>query len=365
MIVSTSTEALTPEAQVLRDAYAALNRNDPTVFTALFADDIEHTEPTDFPGGGTHRGRDAVAALLAHHRGNWAEGTCEPQRFIVVGDHVIVVAHVHVRLKTETAWRDGDIADVFRFRNGKLTHWRTFTDEQQARAWAGISGSATDDLPTALDLRCADACAAICAAIRTLPSHATTPHVIAIDGASGSGKSTIATRVAAELAAALIPCDDFFAATVTRDQWAARTPAERAATAIDYARIRHEVLPPLLAGRPAVWRPFDFSAGERPDGTWPTAARQITVQPRPIIILDGAYSCGSCIADLITLTVLVECPTAIRHRRLAAREAPEFLTTWHARWDAAEHHYFTQTMPPERFALVIANHDSAGRAPHA
>ena len=105
----------------------------------MFDPHIEHTESDDFPGGGMHRRLEAVKALLSLHRGNWAEGACEPERFTVADDHVVVSASVHVRLKHETAWRDGRIADVFIFRNGKVTQWRTFADAQKAFAWAGIA----------------------------------------------------------------------------------------------------------------------------------------------------------------------------------------------------------------------------------
>jgi ketosteroid isomerase-like protein len=41
-------------------------------------------------------------------------------------------AHVRVRLKHETEWREGRIADVFTFRNGKAIQFRTFADKRQA-----------------------------------------------------------------------------------------------------------------------------------------------------------------------------------------------------------------------------------------
>jgi hypothetical protein len=52
---------------------------------------------------------------------------------------VIVFVYVHVRLKHETQWREGRIADVFTFRNGKAIQFRTFADEQQAHQWASVN----------------------------------------------------------------------------------------------------------------------------------------------------------------------------------------------------------------------------------
>lgn len=133
--------SLTAETEMLRQAYAALNRNDVAGFVKDFDPQIERIEPADSPGGGTYHGLEAVKAHVAHHRGNWAEGACEPQRFLVAGDKVIVFADVRVRLKHETEWREGRTADVFTFRNGKAIQFRTFFDEQQALEWAGVKVS--------------------------------------------------------------------------------------------------------------------------------------------------------------------------------------------------------------------------------
>lgn len=131
--------AETNETRAVREAYAALNRGDVSGFVKDFDPQIERIEPADFPGGGTYHGLEAVTAHVALHRGRWAEGSCEPQRFIVAGDKVIVFAHVHARLKNETQWREGPTTDVFTFRNGKAIGFRTFFDRREALEWAGVS----------------------------------------------------------------------------------------------------------------------------------------------------------------------------------------------------------------------------------
>jgi uncharacterized protein len=133
------TTSLAAEAEALKRAYAALNRNDIPAFAEVLDPQIERIEPTGFPQSGTYRGIDAVTAHVTRARDTWADGSCEPQQFIAAGDKVVVVAHVHVRLKTETDFRDGQIGDVFTFRDGKAIQWRTFADKQQALDWAGIA----------------------------------------------------------------------------------------------------------------------------------------------------------------------------------------------------------------------------------
>ncbi|MBX7246502.1 MAG: nuclear transport factor 2 family protein [Candidatus Sumerlaeaceae bacterium] len=135
------TTSLAAETKALREAYDALNRNDIPGFIQILAPQIERIEPAGFPGEGTYRGLDVVEAHFSLHRENWAEGSCEPERFIVSGDRIVVFVHVRVRLKDEDDWREGHIADVFTFRDGKAIQFRTFVDRQEALEWAGVDSS--------------------------------------------------------------------------------------------------------------------------------------------------------------------------------------------------------------------------------
>lgn len=135
--MSEVTSSLAVETETLREAYVALNRNDIPAFVTIFDPQIERIEPAESPGAGTYHGLAAVTAHLSKARGTWAEGSCEPERFVVAGDRLIVLVYVRVRLKHETDWREGRIADVYTFRNGKVIQCRTFADERQAFEWAG------------------------------------------------------------------------------------------------------------------------------------------------------------------------------------------------------------------------------------
>jgi hypothetical protein len=135
------TPPLAAETEALREAYAALNRNDIPATVKAFDPQIEWTEPAEYPGGGTYHGHAGVKAHLSQSRGSWAEGSCEPERFIVAGDQIIVFVYVRVRLKHNMEWHEGRLADVYTFRNGKAIHMRAFTDRRQALEWAGVKAS--------------------------------------------------------------------------------------------------------------------------------------------------------------------------------------------------------------------------------
>ena len=192
------------------------------------------------------------------------------------------------------------------------------------------------------------------AAVRRLSeeSHATV--VVALDGPSGSGKSTLAVDLADALHATVVPTDDFFAAEIPSVEWDRCDPRERAMRAIDWRRLREHAIEPLLAGKPARWHAFDFESGARADGTYAMSDAIVERPPKPVVILDGAYSARPELSDLICLKVLVEAPTSVRHERLAAREDSDFLRGWHERWDAAEEHYFSAVRPPSSFDIVVS-----------
>jgi ketosteroid isomerase-like protein len=131
------------ETEAVKETYAALNRGDIAGFVSVFDPQVERTE--HFPtGGGTYRGLAEVTAYSSKARGTWAEGSCEPERFVVVGNRVIVFVHVRVRLKSEAEWREGRVVDVFTFRNGKAIEFHSFVDEREALEWAGV-GAADGD----------------------------------------------------------------------------------------------------------------------------------------------------------------------------------------------------------------------------
>ncbi|HET7077857.1 MAG TPA: hypothetical protein VFM49_10455 [Chloroflexia bacterium] len=174
-----------------------------------------------------------------------------------------------------------------------------------------------------------------------------TPLLVALDGRSGTGKSTLAALLAARLGATVVEGDDFYPGG--RDaEWDARSPADKAALVIDWRRMRAEALEPLLAGRPAAWHPFDFQAGEG------LAAHTVTRDPAPVIVLDGVYSARPELADLVDLAILVEAADdSVRRQRLLAREGAPYMAAWHRRWDAAEDYYFTHVRPRSSFDRVI------------
>jgi ketosteroid isomerase-like protein len=121
----------------LREAYAAFNRGDIDSALKPFDGAIQWSEPAEFPGGGTYHGVDGVKRYLTQSKAGIAEGSSEPERFVVAGNKVVVLVHVRVRPQGSEGWHEARIADVYTVRNGKAIQMRAFADQQEALRWAG------------------------------------------------------------------------------------------------------------------------------------------------------------------------------------------------------------------------------------
>jgi ketosteroid isomerase-like protein len=121
----------------LREAYAAFNRGDIDSALKPFDSRIEWSEPAEFPGGGTYHGLDGVKRYLTQSKAGIAEGTSEPEQFVVVGNRVVVLVHVSVRRKGSDAWHEVRIADVYTVEDGKAIQMKAFADQHEALRWAG------------------------------------------------------------------------------------------------------------------------------------------------------------------------------------------------------------------------------------
>ena len=129
---------MTAEAEALKRFYAAVNRNDMDAMAGMFDPGVVRVEFEGFPTGGRYRGIDAVRANVSAGRGSWAEGRCNPEKFFVNGEKVVVFVHAWVRLKDTAQWTGGRFADGFTLRGGKIVEYHSFAERNHALEWAGI-----------------------------------------------------------------------------------------------------------------------------------------------------------------------------------------------------------------------------------
>jgi uridine kinase len=169
--------------------------------------------------------------------------------------------------------------------------------------------------------------------------------VLAIDGHGAAGKSTIAAAVTGATGAALVHTDDFFrpASAVTGGTARRSRGVHALACYYDWRRMKERALEPLRAGRGATFRRFDWERGGGLDGA-------VSVDPGPLVLLEGVFSAAPELSDLVDRSVLVDTPKPVRLQRLHTRVTPE---EWDDDWLAAEQAYFDATRPPSSFDLIV------------
>lgn len=169
------------------------------------------------------------------------------------------------------------------------------------------------------------------------------PFIVAIDGRSGVGKSTLAQALAERLDAGVVEGDDFYAGGI---ELRLDSAASRATACIDWTR-QQSVLKALAAGRPAHWRAFDWEAFDGRLCDEPTK-----LEPRPVVILEGVYAARPELADFLDLRVVLVVPDEVRLARLGAREGT--IGAWERQWHEAEESYFEAVMTTASFDVVVA-----------
>lgn len=174
------------------------------------------------------------------------------------------------------------------------------------------------------------------------------PYFIAIDGRSGTGKSTIAQDLAHALNDAVVVDQDDFYEGGDYETWKKWSIAERVERTIDWKRLKQEVLDPLAASKVATWHPYDWDYDVRS-----TSLR--SAQPAKFVILEGTYSARKELEDLFDISILVEVNEDERKRRLLEREGDDFSQEWDDIWRAAEDHYFNNLLKKEDMTFIVDN----------
>lgn len=169
------------------------------------------------------------------------------------------------------------------------------------------------------------------ARIMALPPSCGPVRLVAVDGPAGSGKTTFAGELAAELDCQVIHSDDF------------PVPWEEGPGGWFHA-LESQVLRPLRRGRPGGFRRYDWVRG--------VYAERVTVPPAPVLVIEGVGTARASVAGLLAYTVWVEADERVRLRRVLARDGAALEPRWRD-WFAAERAWFARDHTRERADLVI------------
>jgi uridine kinase len=156
--------------------------------------------------------------------------------------------------------------------------------------------------------------------------------LVCVDGPAGSGKTTLAGRLAAALgpAAGLVHMDDLYAG------WTLTGAA---------ARLAAGVLRPLAGGRPGAYHRYDWASGRFCSPPTPVPV------PR-VLVVEGCGSCPAALDPWTTLRIWVEAPAEVRLARGLGRDGAALEAEWRA-WQVRESAWFAADRTRERADVVV------------
>ncbi len=154
--------------------------------------------------------------------------------------------------------------------------------------------------------------------------------VIAIDGPSGAGKTSLAEAVAQDLGCPLVHMDELYPG------W------DGLAEAVDL--VTDQVLEPLSHGEPAAYRVWDWQ-----HQGWGSTAR---VEPTDLLVLEGCGSSVGRAGEFAGLRVWVDADEQVRRQRGIERDGDTFAPHWD-RWTAQERALFGPDGTAARADLTV------------
>ena len=168
--------------------------------------------------------------------------------------------------------------------------------------------------------------------------------IIAVDGRSASGKTTLAGLLEKALDASVFHMDDFFLRPGQRTAERLDTPGGN----VDHERFFDEILRPLISGDERIcYRPYDCGSQ--------TLRQEICAVPKKYVIIEGAYACHPSLRDHYDLRIFLTVPPEEQMRRIIRRSGVEKAAVFRDRWIPLEERYFAECRVREYCGLSFDN----------
>lgn len=171
--------------------------------------------------------------------------------------------------------------------------------------------------------------------------------IIAIDGRSGSGKTSLAEFLSEKFDANVFHMDDFF---LREEQRTAERMNETGGN-IDYERFREEVLIPLWYGDPVNYVPYNCMTSKLDED----AAK--IIKPKRINIVEGSYSQHPYFGDPYQLRIFCDIDPENQLKNIASRigEDNPLLLRFKNEWIPKENAYFDANNIEENSDVYISS----------
>ena len=165
--------------------------------------------------------------------------------------------------------------------------------------------------------------------------------LVTIDGPCGSGKTTLAGRLAEVFEGSVVHTDHFVVPH-------AQKTAERLAVPggnCDAERLAGEVAVPWKEGRTVRFRRYDWSLDALlPEETLPDGG---------VLIIEGSYCNLPAVRPWADVRLYMTTPENVRTARLMARESPESMKRFREKWIPLENAYFEAYHLPDKGCIQL------------
>jgi uridine kinase len=168
--------------------------------------------------------------------------------------------------------------------------------------------------------------------------------VLAIDGSSAAGKSSLAEMLKSVYSCNLFTMDDFFLQPFQRTAQRLEEPGEN----IDYERFESEIIRGLKTGGPFQYEIFDCDTEE--------LSSPIEVSPKTLSVVEGVYSLHPNYSDSYDIKVFLKIDEAEQLRRLKER-SPGLYQRFIDEWIPMENKYFEFFRVADKCDLIFNTGD--------
>lgn len=165
--------------------------------------------------------------------------------------------------------------------------------------------------------------------------------VVAIEGGSASGKSTLAELLSRIYDCTVFHMDDFFLRPEQRTPQRFAEPGGN----VDRERFLQEVLNPLSRGNAVKYQRYDCHSQ--------ALLPPVEITPKALTIVEGAYSMHPSLAAFYDLSVFLKISPELQQQRILKRNGPEFAQRFFSTWIPLESAYFEALDPASRCNLIL------------
>lgn len=165
--------------------------------------------------------------------------------------------------------------------------------------------------------------------------------ILALEGGSAAGKTTLAELLAQIYGCGVFHMDDFFLRPEQRTEARLAEPGGN----VDRERFLEEVLGPLRRGETVHYCPYDCRSR--------TMGISRLISPGALNVVEGAYSMHPALAEFYDLSAFLRIPEARQRERIRRRNSPAQQERFFSDWIPLEEAYFTATAAESRCDFIL------------